>query len=204
MTLETARGGSSRARQFCLVAVTASIAANLSSAAVADTPQYGNDIAYIGLGEQYGYWNLTAMKLRLKSSPEAGMSTARCMDAFLDWGTGGSGEESGHYDGRIVRSCKPGTSEETDPGGNGTWEEPPSGRNLVGIQKGWGYVIYDHNLAVIDAERFASTGTLGYDDPAPGTGTQGYARVRTRYEDGTVKSCNPLPVTSPDGSGGCS
>lgn len=65
-------------------------------------------------------------------------------------------------------------------------------------------MINDGSLQVGEKERFANTGSGSLDAYAPGTGTQGYARVRTRYQNGTVKSCNPLPVTSPDGSGGCS
>lgn len=127
------------------------------------------------------------------------MSTDRCMDAFLDWG-----RDHGHYDARIVRECDPGNAVGTDPQGDGHWSEPPI-TPLNGIQRGWGYVIDDDNLRQIDGQRdhMTNTGTIAPTNPAPGTGTQGYARVRTEYQSGAVKSCNPLPATSPDGSGGC-
>lgn len=192
----------SRVRITAVIAAAAVPATLLVSAAWAYTPQEGLDTVYAGAGSQYGNWSLSGQKLRLKVFPGSGMSTSKCMDAFLDWGT-----EGDHYDGRVIRSCRPGTTEETDPGGNGFWSEPTdfAGAHVNGIQKGFGYMIDDGNLQVLTgAQRMANTGSGSLDNYAPGTGTQGYARVRTRYQDGTVKSCNPLPVTSPSGSGGCS
>ncbi len=124
------------------------------------------------------------------------------MDAMLDWGTEGSGQ---HYDSRVVRSCRPYMSESTDPGGDGYWQEPADwgGAEMGGIQKGWGYVINDTTLNFVAWERMPDAGSGNLYPNAPATGAQGWARVRTRYQDGSVKSCNPLPVTSPDGSGGC-
>jgi hypothetical protein len=75
---------------------------------------------------------------------------------------------------------------------------------VTGTQKGYGYMISDSSLAVLASEHFDSAGGQALWSTAPGTGTQGYARVRTRYNNGTVLSCNPLPVTSSSGSGGCS
>lgn len=167
----------------------------------ADTPQEGSDTANAGSGTQFASWSKSNHRLRLKVLPGNSMSTDKCMDVMLDWGTNGSG----HYDGRVVRSCAPGIDEETDPDANGFWDEPSGwgGRDVTGIQKGWGYTIDDDNLLVLSAARLNDTGTGDLWGVAPGTGTQGFARVRTRYQNGTVKSCNPLPVTSPDGSGGC-
>lgn len=167
----------------------------------ADTPQSGSDTAYAGSGNQSGAWSLTQRRIGLAVDPGSGMSNSRCMDAMLDWGT-----LSGHYDSRVVRSCRRGTGEETDPGGDGYWVEPVDwgGRTVTGIHKGFGYVINDSNLHIVSSERFSNTGTGGLDASAPGTGTQGWARVRTRYQNGSVKSCNPLPVYLSSGSGGCS
>jgi hypothetical protein len=174
----------------------------IAGPAEADTNQEGSDTAFAGNGVQYGVWQKSNKRVRLKVSPSSTMSSTRCMDAKLDWGT----EGSGHYDARVVRSCQPGTPEETDPDADGFWVEPSDwgGRNIGGIQKGFGYIISDSTLAVLLDERFENTGSGDLEQFAPGTGTQGYARVRTRYNNGTVKSCNPLPVNSGDGSGGCS
>jgi len=142
--------------------------------------------------------------LRLKVSPTTSMSPSRCMDAMIDWDKGGLA----HYDSRVVRSCLPGMSEETDPGGDLYWDEtdPIFISNVLATRMGWGYVVSASNLSVVGWERFANTGSGSgsLDAYAPGTGTQGYARVRTRYNNGSVLSCNPLPVTSFAGSGGCS
>lgn len=180
------------------------------SAMASGTAQEGSDYAYAGSGSssQYGWWSVSARKLRLVSNPDSGMSSRRCMDAFIDWGT----EGTGHYDGRIVRSCKPGTSESTDPAADGRWSEPPIDpfhyRDLGGVQQGWGYTLDDSDLTIFrgvgSMEQFDDAGGAAPDERAAGTGTQGYARVRTRYQDGSVKSCNPLPVWNNSGSGGCS
>ena len=124
------------------------------------------------------------------------------MDAMVDWANG-----SNHYDSRVVRSCRPGFSESTDPEVDGRWSEPAGTfGGVTGMQKGWAYMIDDSSLVVVNypGENFTDAGTGGYESPAPGTGTQGYARVRTRYNNGTVLSCNPLPANVAAGSGGCS
>lgn len=163
--------------------------------------QSGSDYAYAGSGYQYAYWNQSAMKLRLVSAPDTGMPNSQCMDAYLDWEVKQPpllGHN--HYDGRIIRSCRPGKYEETDPGGDGTWSEPttPSnweGRQPLGMLRGWGYLIDDSSLEVLAAkEPFANSGTFTVASPAPVTWNNGSARVRTRYQNNSVKSCNPLPA----------
>ncbi|TIC79001.1 hypothetical protein [Nocardioides sp. GY 10127] len=191
------------ALRFGLVVVlTCGISLATAGVVGADTPQEGSDTVSAGSGSQFGRWSKSNKRLRLKVSPNNNMNTDKCMDVMLDWGTQGNE----HYDSRVVRSCLPGTNEETDPDGDGYWSEPSDwgGRTVTGIQKGWGYMIDDSNLLVLSAERLADTGSGALWGTAPGTGTQGYARMRTRYQNGSVKSCNPLPVTSASGAGGCS
>lgn len=187
----------------CLVAIAMTVGVTLESAAWgAGTAAKGSDTAYNGSGQQYGAWSVSNKRFRLKASPTTGMATNRCMDAMLDWDKGGLP----HFDSRVVRSCLPGVSEETDPGGNGFWTEtdPAFPGNIFLTGKGWGYVISDSTLAVQGWEHFDNAGSGSLYSTAPGTGTQGYARVRTRCNNGTVLSCNPLPATSSSGSGGCS
>lgn len=135
------------------------------------------------------------------------MLSTRCMDAFLDWRVV---RASPHYDARLVRSCKPGTSEGTDPSGDGHWQEPPYSTLPVavareGMQRGYGWIIRDTDLSLVNRSPFpAVSPNLDAPTYAAGTGTQGHTRVRTRYENGTVKSCNPFPVYDGTGSGGCS
>jgi hypothetical protein len=109
-----------------------------------------------------------------------------------------------------VRSCQPGHSEETDPGADGYWSETPSifGLFATGTRRGWGYMT-EISLAVTgpETEHFEDAGAVGLGwtgGVAPLPGVQGYSRVRMRYGNGAVVSCNPLPVESPSGSGGCS
>lgn len=103
----------------------------LVTTAFADTPQEGLDTAYAGAGSQYGNWSLSGKKLRLKVFPSNAMSTTRCMDALLDWNT----EGTTHWDARVVRSCRPGTTEETDPGGNGSGPNPPTTARSPGSRR---------------------------------------------------------------------
>jgi len=156
---------------------------------------------------QYGRWSLSERQVRMTVNPTTSMSSDRCMDALLDWGT----EGTGHWDSRILRSCQPGYAVETDPGGDGFWEEPNNNilhwRDLGGIQKGWGYTIDDDSLEIApgsaNRDPFDSAGHLAPDNPAARAGARGYARIKSRLQSGSVKSCNPLPAWSSDGSGGC-
>lgn len=191
-------------RRFTIVAAVLALAtgAVLEPAAWgAGTAAEGNDLAIAGNGQQYGAWSVTNKRLRLVSSPTTSMATTRCMDAMIDWS-----RPLGHYDSRVVRSCLPGVSEQTDPAGGGYWSEtdPIFITNVGSTRMGWGLVIDDSNLSVLGWDHFDDTGPGARWTTSPGTGTQGYARVRTRYNNGTVLSCNPLPVTSASGSGGCS
>lgn len=181
----------------CAVGVVLAIPTLLAPAWGAGSSTEGNDTAYSGNGSQYAAWSKSGKKLRLKVSPNSAMSTGKCMDAMLDWGNNGN-----HYDARVVRSCRPGKSEETDPGADGYWQEP-SGTNPTHIQKGYGYMISDSTLTVLAEEPFNSVGGDDNYDVAPSTLSQGYARIRTRYQDNSVGTCNPLPVLSAF-FGGCS
>lgn len=114
---------------------------------------------------------------------------------MIDWQVQGT-----HYDSRVVRSCQPGRHEETDPGGNLYWEETSSvfGIFASGTRRGWAYLV-NGNLDTIvgSAEHFDSAGSGALPwatGTAPNAISQGYARVRMRYGNGQVLSCNPLPV----------
>lgn len=92
-------------------------------------PAGGSDFTYVGAGWQFGSWSKSNRRIRLKVAPNSNLSTSRCMDALLDWGTTG-----GHYDARVIRSCRPGRAEETDPGGDQSWSEPA---NWGGPERDW-------------------------------------------------------------------
>ena len=121
------------------------------------------------------------------------MSTDRCMDAMLDWQT-----TSGHYDGRIVRSCRPGGTATTDPGGDGYWQEPSNwaGRTVIDMQKGGGARIDDDylngNFELYQWDPFAGAG--GSYTVRARTCTDKFARVRALYQDGHFASCNSDPA----------
>lgn len=166
-----------------------------SSALASGTTSEGYDYAYAGAGTQWGEWSQSNRTVRLHTMPNSGMSTSRCMDAMVDWKVKQPIFGHNHYDSRVVRSCKPGFDEETDPGGDGYWSEPSGwgGETPQGLQRGFGYIISDSTLEVLGSERFDDSGSLSL-DPVPSTFGQGKARVRTLYQDGHVGSCNPLPV----------
>lgn len=159
------------------------------------TTHEGYDTAYAGSGWQYGWWSQSQGKVRLQSNPYNGMSSSRCMDAMVDWKVKQPIIGHHHYDSRVIRSCLPGTAEETDPGGDNRWSEPSDwgGETPQGLQRGFGYIIDDSTLDILSKERFANSGSVDVTN-APSTFGQGGARVRTRYNNGTVGSCNPLPV----------
>lgn len=108
------------------------------------------------------------------------------MDAMLDWNTSYS-----HYDSRVVRSCLPGRSEETDPGGDGWWSESQGyWPFLTSMKKGNGYLIDDaygaDGFPPLSVERFAGTDTADIYYSAPRTTVDCWARTRTRYQNGSV------------------
>lgn len=155
----------------------------------------------VGAGTQYAAWSVSGRKIRLSVLANSGMAASKCMDSMVDWYTNGTG----HYDARVVRSCLPGGYIETDPGGDGYWNEFNTDwitRVINKIQRGYGYTIDDTNLAVLNFDHYNFGNLAGLQAAAPGTGTQGYARVRTLYQNGSIKSCNPLPAYASDGSGG--
>jgi hypothetical protein len=162
------------------------------------SPANGDGIVYVGSGNQYAAWQFTFQREMLTASPSAGMSNSKCMDAMVDWNTNGTG----HFDSRVVRSCKPGTTEST-----GWWNEPTwGGRNINGVGKAYGYTISDQSPLPVQSYSdilWQDSGQVSgqiYTN-APGTGTSGWARVRTRYNNGTAGQCNPLPVTDPNFQG---
>ncbi len=161
----------------------------LPSVAAADT--YGNTSTEAGAGKQYAIWNKSTRKIRLRVNPYSSMSPDRCMDAMLDW------LADGHYDSRVVRSCLPGTDEESDPGGDGYWVEPSSwgDRSVTNMQKGFGYVMDDDfgettpDAFFVDPEwreRFSGSENGAFYPSPPRTTVDCWARTRTRYQNGSV------------------
>ncbi len=165
----------------------------------------GEDYAYAGSGFQYAKWQASHVpdRLELKVSPTTSMSKNRCMDAMLDWET-----TFAHYDSRVVRSCLPGRSEASDPGGDGWWSEPNSyWLNISDMKKGQGYLIDDQYGSdgfppLSGRERFAGTTTDSIYESAPRTTVDCWARTRTRYELGHV-DVTPNDGGSPTGAGNC-
>jgi hypothetical protein len=149
--------------------------------------QSGTSWAYAGAGTQYVTWNVSTRKFRLMVTPGSGMSTDRCMDSMLDWQP-----SSGHYDSRVIRSCRPGHSNETDPGADGYWIEPSDwdGANVNDTNKGFGYIMdddfVDGRFEIYDSEHFDNSGTGALYNSPPRTTTDCWARTRTLYEDGHV------------------
>lgn len=178
-----------RRQFFVLFVVLVFLTSSTGTAAATGDPQVGNDVAYAGPGSQYGRWNVNTRNIRMVVRPDTNMNTDYCMDVYLDWRN-----LSGHYDGRFVRSCRPGTLEETDPGGDGQWIEPTnySNQNVTGMSRGWGYTHTDFDP--YSTESLADSGGGSILDEAPRTGTDGWAWIRTRYQDNSLKYCNPLPV----------
>jgi hypothetical protein len=183
------------------VAVGLMTATALTPAWGAGSSSEGYDTAYAGSGYQYAAWSKSNKNLRLASGPNTSMPTTKCMDAMLDWYT-----TQPHYDSRVVRSCLPGYTEETDPCCGGYWSEIDSAFSYVSrTSKGYGYMIEDGSLTVSGSpDHFDNAGAGTLWTTAPATGTQGYSRIGTRYQNGSVLSCNPTPASSAAGSGGCS
>ncbi|MGH3347865.1 MAG: hypothetical protein ACRDO4_12880 [Nocardioides sp.] len=121
------------------------------------------------------------------------------MDAQLDWRV-----TSGHYDLRIVRSCMPGGFNETDPTGNGYWEEPNGWTSGTNMRRGYGYMIDDDyglfGWDTFDIRMMAGTEGSALQEPPPRT-SDCKARTRTRYQDGHVEATpnNGAPYTSQEG-----
>ncbi|MEZ5191567.1 MAG: hypothetical protein R2734_02875 [Nocardioides sp.] len=74
-------------------------------------------------------------------------------------------------------------------------------RTSAETQKGYGCVIDDDTLDVLDQltdgeEQFAGAGSPNYNQ-APPTCTALWARVLTRYQNGTYKGCKNFPANSP-------
>jgi len=124
------------------------------------------------------------------------------MDAMVDWKVLQPVFGRNHYDSRVVRSCRPGFDEQTDPGGNGKWSEPNGwgGRTPQGLHRGFGYQLDDDslNVSATQQERFQDSGSADLPGRAPSTFGQGAARIRTLYQNGSRAACNPLPVGDPN------
>ncbi len=156
----------------------------------------GSGTTYVGSGSQRGNWQQANRRLHLRVTPKD-MKNTRCMDAFFDWRVDQPPVHGhNHYDSRQVRSCLPGWQESTDPGGDDFWSEGNwAGENPDVSQQGWGMVISDGpGLTMIDADRFPDAGGTTAPRNGRATTNNGSVRVRTRYQNLSVYSCNPLPA----------
>ncbi len=173
----------------------------LMASAASAGDNIGSGTLSIGPGAslQYGSWNLTTRKMRITNYASTTMSKDRCHDMFLDW----QEASNEHYDGRVVRVCLPGGSEETDKAGDGFWLEPAnwSNRSINGIRVAAAYAIDDDTLDVVsgsradlpdsdDGGRLWAGGNAGV---PRGDGTSYHARIRTLYQSGNTSSWNPTP-----------
>lgn len=83
----------------------------------------GNIRTTIGVAgsAQRTVWDRTGgqrkVRLAVRTGPK--LPLGECHEASFDWRT-----TAGHYDQRTVRNCKPDGYVETDPGGDGYWQEP--------------------------------------------------------------------------------
>jgi hypothetical protein len=175
------------------------------------------DYNYVGPSGQreYAYWSKPDKRVRMFTETATNMDTDRCFDTKIDWHTGGEG----HFDARVLRVCKPGVSVETDPTGNGYWEEDADAQDVASwntrdinrVREVVSYAINDGNLDVVwnpDPEWSWKDPTDNgvYDHgTAPATNTSWWARVRTKYQDGSVDSSqdNARPYNCPNRPGEC-
>lgn len=110
-------------------AVTLSLMLPISSAGAAAT---GNEMRTMTNGH-VGAWEWAAGSDAIKMQVYAGsgLNSNRCADTWFDWDTSGSG----HYDARVVRTCKPDSHRYTNAGGPGFYYEPSTSRTLTDEQK---------------------------------------------------------------------
>lgn len=143
-------------------------------------------------------WNLDTRRIRIKVKAASSMSSSDCIEGGVDWRT-----QRGHYDVRVVRVCRPGATEETDPGGDGRWEEPADWdtRTVLGVRAAAGSRVDDGNLQQLGyinapqthgAEIYRSTDGRS---PSTASTTEYWFRVRTLYEDASrgTASVNRTP-----------
>jgi hypothetical protein len=171
-----------------------------SAAAEANDHTSGSDTTYLGPGSssQYLYWNRTTRRIRLKVvfAGDPTESSTFCLESTVDWRV----EDGSHFDPRVVRNCDPGSSVETDPGGDGYWVEPANwdfdthDSPVNGVFRAWGVKVSDGPLAVLNSTHVFGPAPTPYaqnqdppNHPPPTTG-QFFAAVRTRYDDGSVVS----------------
>lgn len=161
----------------------------------------GESTLSVGAGTQTGKWQLSGRTLRMIVRPTSDMNPDRCMDSLLDWDAG-----TPHYDGRVVRSCRPGSSHETDANNDGWWVEPSDwdGGDGIDMKKGFGYIIDDDDLSVFSnlTDKYSGTSSNSFYTTAPATTTSCWARTTTRYHDGHVDWTPNLGKDETDGSAG--
>ncbi len=136
--------GRAMQRTLAIVSVAAAVCIIGSASALADCHgdgvDAGEDTVHAGPGgsDQVGKWSLANRQVRVKVHTGNGLNSGRCLDSFFDWETHGA--FAGHYDSRIVRDCYPGSNLESDPNGDGYWEEPSDwgSASVSGLNKGMG------------------------------------------------------------------
>lgn len=175
---------------------------NSAHATLSDgTTAQGGATTYAGPGDSYQEmrWNVSTRRIKIKVKAASSMSTDHCIEGAVDWKT----NNGHHYDVRVVRVCRPGATEETDPGGDGRWEEPSDwdGRTVTQIRAATGSRISDstlEQLGEIPAPQVSSAviyASSSGKSPSTSTDKDFWARVRTLYEDGSkgTVSVNKTP-----------
>lgn len=181
------------AAAFCLAAAT------VPNAYANDTGN-GSFIGTVGASGSYQSteWDKGSRKIRIEVRAGNNMNTSRCIDGAVDWKT-----KSGHYDVRVVRVCRPGGTESTDPGGDGWWLEPSDwdGRTVVGMRVAGGILIGDtypfanHNESLSQLSVGRPYQSTNHVAPRSGSNVDFWARIRTMYQDGQrgTASINKTP-----------
>lgn len=151
---------------------------------------YTSFVGHWSDAKQYMKWNVNQHKIRIwvRFGGPSGGTGNRCTDAVVDWNTNGTG----HYDARVVRNCNPGGFIETDPGGDGFWQDPADfdEADVRRVQRVGSYDFTDHDLSHIrnDKNRYG-----GPPDRALPSSSWSQ-RIRTLYDNGTVFSHYHGPV----------
>lgn len=152
----------------------------------------GSGITYVGLSPsaQGLRWTVPGEEIRLwaRFAATSTGSARYCHDAAVDWFTNGTG----HYDARVIRNCNPGTTIETDPGGNGFWQEPNNydEADVTRVQRAGSYAFPDDDLSNVVQPENIHGGA-----PSNALATSNYSqRIRTMYDSGLVQSFEHFPV----------
>lgn len=192
-------------RALCIVVGLIGLSVVQPTSASADGAE-GSDYNYVGPSpaRQYVHWSKPDRRVRMFIEAPTGMSTDKCIDSKIDWNTTESSQGNDHYDSRVLRNCKPGSTVETDGGNNGYWEEDSTSDDLADwnsrginrVREVVSYMVDDDDLAPQYGSHppqwsYQESGdTTIYNNnanaPATDNGTDWWSRVKTRYQDGTT------------------